>query len=207
MRIGPIKIKKSHWRPPPKWPEGRPWMLVIDAFNATLAMGILGLLAVLFREPLIFPSLGATAYLLFAHPQEHQAQVKKSFFGHAIGAFVGWGAFKFIVRGLSEQHTSSALEMLQPGGSMPVSTMWLYVAAAAISIGLTLAIMVVTGTEHSPACSTTLIFSLGLFQHLRQIGVLLAGVLLLLLCGQILNRLAGFTLVSETPGENNRVRP
>jgi CBS-domain-containing membrane protein len=190
------EIKKFHWQPPPKWPESKRWMLIIDAFNATLAMGILGLLAVLFRAPLIFPSLGATAYLLFAHPQEHQAQVKNSFFGHVIGAFVGWGMFKLIVMNLSGGHATSTLEMLRPEMAMPITTMWLYVAAAALSIGLTLAIMVKTGTEHSPACSTTLIFSLGLFQHLWQAVVLLTGVLLLLLCGRFLNRLAGFAPVS-----------
>jgi len=192
-----FKIENVHWRPPPKWPKGKRWMLGVDAANATLAMGILGVLAMLFRMPLIFPSLGATAYLLFAHPQEHQAQVRNSFFGHVIGALVGWGVFKVVVTNLSGGHVTSTLQMLQPDMAMPMATMLPYVVAAALSIGLTLAIMVGTGTEHSPACSTTLIFSLGLFQHLWQGAVLLTGVLLLLLCGRFLNRLAGFKPVSQ----------
>jgi CBS-domain-containing membrane protein len=197
-------IHKFHWVPPPKWPQNKRWMLFVDAFNATMAMGILGVLAFVFNEPMIFPSLGATAYLLFAHPHEHQAQFKNALAGHLIGAGVGWIAFKVIVVGFSREHTISTLEILKPQSDLSMEMMWFYVAAAAISIGLTLAIMVGTKTEHSPACSTTLIFSLGIFQHLWQVGVLMAGVLLLLLSGYILNWLAGFSPLSETPVGNTK---
>lgn len=196
------RIHKFHWVPPPKWPQNKRWMLLVDALNATMAMGILGVLAFVFNEPMIFPSLGATAYLLFAHPHEHQAQFKNALAGHLIGAGIGWIAFKVIVLGFSKEHTTSALEILQPQSDLSIEIMWVYVAAAAISIGLTLAMMVGTKTEHSPACSTTLIFSLGIFQHLWQVGVLLVGVVLLLLCGQILNWFAGFSPLSETPVTN-----
>ncbi len=65
--------------------------------------------------------------------------------------------------------------------------------------------MVFTGIGHSPASSTTLIFSLGLFQHIWEAGILMLGVLLLLVCAEILNRLAGYTPVVKSL--NNKVYP
>jgi len=183
--------------PPSKWPRHRRWMLAINAANATAAMGAVGLLAVLAREPMIFPSLGATAYLLFAHPHEHQSRFRNALLGHLAGAVIGWAALKFFVAGIGGVHVSAALEILQPGAPSSMARQWLYVAASATSIGLTLAFMVATGTEHSPACSTALLFSLGVFQHLWQIGVLLVGVALLLVCGGVLNRVAGFGGTAE----------
>ena len=187
-----MKLASRFLVPPPKSPRHRRWMIAIDAANATVAMAAVGLLAVLAREPMIFPSLGATAYLLFAHPHEHQARFRNALLGHLAGALIGLAALKLFVTGIGGVHVSAALEILQPGARWSMAHQWLYVAAAATSIGLTLAFMVATGTEHSPACSTTLLFSLGVFQHLWQIGVLVAGVALLLVCGRVLNHLAGF---------------
>jgi CBS domain-containing membrane protein len=167
-------------------------MLAVDATNATLAMGVLGLLAVLVREPMIFPSLGATAYLLFARPHEHQSSFRNAFLGHLVAALIGWLTLKTLVGGFDSQHVMAALEIFRPGSRPSMAHTWPYVAAAAISIGLTLAVLVATGIEHSPACSTTLLFSLGVFQHLWQIAALMAGVVLLLLCGGTLNRIAEF---------------
>jgi len=187
-----MQLRRRRWMPPPKWPVHRRWMLAVDAANATVAMGVIGLLAVLVREPMIFPSLGATAYLLFAHPHEHQSGFRNAFLGHLVGAVIGWAALKLLVAGVGGVHVSTAFEILRPGSRSSMADQWLYVAASAVSIGLTLAFMVATKTEHSPACSTTLLFSLGVFQHLWQVGVLLAGVALLLVCGGVLNRAVGY---------------
>lgn len=167
-------------------------MLFIDAMNASIAMGILGIVAVLFDTPLIFPSLGATAYLAFAHPHEHQGQMKNTFFSHLFGAVIGLSMFKIVIVGFSSQHALSVFEIILNENAFSTGVLWLYVLSSALSIGLTQLFMVFTGTEHSPACSTTLIFSLGLFQHIWEVGVLMLGVLLLLVCGAVLNKLAGF---------------
>lgn len=149
-------------------------------------MSFIGLLALLAREPMLFPSLGATAYLLFAHPEEHQAGFRNAFVSHLAGAVIGWGALKLFVAGFGN-HVPAALEVLQTGTWM--AHQWLYIAASAVSVGLTLAFMVATRTEHSPACSTTLLFSLGVFQHLWQIAVLMVGVVLLVACGSGFRRM------------------
>jgi CBS domain-containing membrane protein len=51
--------------------------------------------------------------------------------------------------------------------------------------------MVWLGVPHPPAGATTLIVSLGLLTTLPEIGVLMLGVILLLVQGFTINRLAG----------------
>ncbi len=205
MKLSKLKIQKVHWKPPPKWSKKNSPMHIIDALNVTVAMGIVGILAVLFNMPLIFPSLGATAYLLFAHTHEHQGQMKNAFFSHLFAAVIGLAMFKIVIVDFGNQHAISALEIILNEKSFSVSILWWYVVSSALSIGFTQLIMVFTGTEHSPAGSTTLIFSLGLFQHIWEVGVLMLGVLLLLICSEILNRLAGFMPVIKSL--NNKARP
>jgi CBS-domain-containing membrane protein len=168
-------------------------------------MSLVGLLALLAREPMLFPSLGATAYLLFAHPEEHQARFRNAFVSHLAGAFIGWGALELFVAGFGN-HVPAALDVLQAQTWM--AHQWLYIAASAVSVGLTLAFMVATRTEHSPACSTTLLFSLGVFQHLWQIAVLMVGVALLLACGTGFRRIlaARNAPPSEPPGSSLPIR-
>jgi CBS-domain-containing membrane protein len=164
-------------------------------------MSLIGLLALLAREPMLFPSLGATAYLLFAHPEEHQAGSRNALVSHLAGAVIGWGALELFVAGFGN-HVPTALEVLRAPTWM--AHQWLYIAASAASVGLTLAFMVATRTEHSPACSTTLLFSLGVFQHLWQIAVLMVGVVLLLACGGGFRRIlaARAAPASEPPGSS-----
>jgi len=205
MKLNQFKISKTHWRPPPKWSKKNSPMHIIDALNVTIAMGIVGILAVIFNMPLIFPSLGATAYLFFAHTHEHQGQMKNAFFSHLFGAIIGLSMFKIIIVDFGNQHAISALELILKEKSFSPDILWWYVVASALSIGLTQLIMVTTGTEHSPAGSTTLIFSLGLFQHLWELGVLMLGVLLLIVCAEVLNRLTGFLPLVKSL--NNKAEP
>jgi CBS domain-containing membrane protein len=68
---------------------------------------------------------------------------------------------------------------------------WGRVGAAALSLGLTSAAMVWLRVSHPPACSTTLIVSLGLLREFDQLAVLMVGVALLVGLGFSINRLAG----------------
>ena len=200
-------FKKMHWMPPQKWGHGQRWMLIIDALNALLSMVIVGGLAFLFREPMLFPSLGATAYLLFAHPHEHQGQFRNAFFSHLMGALIGWATFYVFVLQLGGGHQLNVFALLQPSASqLPASSLWIYIASPAVATGLTLAAMVATRTEHSPAASTALIFALGIFQHVWQIGFVMAGVVILLICGAVLNRFAGFEPESIKHNEEPKIK-
>jgi CBS-domain-containing membrane protein len=65
------------------------------------------------------------------------------------------------------------------------------VGAAALSLGLTSGLMVWLQRPHPPAGATTLIISLGLLREPWQLCVLMVAVVLMVVQGYVINRLAG----------------
>lgn len=61
--------------------------------NGFITIGVLALLALVSRNPFVFPSLGPTAYLLFFSPLTKASSPRNTIFGHAIGLLCGYGAF------------------------------------------------------------------------------------------------------------------
>ncbi|HEY7956007.1 MAG TPA: HPP family protein [Polyangia bacterium] len=146
--------------------------------NGALSMGLMALAAFLTRQPLIFPSLGPTAFLIFHVPRAPSACPRNALCGHAIA--VGAGYLALVVFGL--RHAEPALA----GG---VTLPW--VGAAALSLGLTAGLMVWLGVAHPPAGATTLIVALGILPKPLELLTLLASVTALVAQGLIINRLAG----------------
>ncbi len=58
--------------------------------NGFITIGLLALLALLSRNPFVFPSLGPTAYLLFFSPLAKSSSPRNTVFGHAIGIVCGY---------------------------------------------------------------------------------------------------------------------
>lgn len=146
--------------------------------NGVVSIGLIALAALVTGAPFIFPSLGPTAFLLFYTPMLSTACPRNTLAGHAIGAAAGYLAL--VVFGL--QHAGPAL-------ATGVSAS--RVGAAAISLGLTSGLMVWARVPHPPAGATTLIVSLGILREPWQLAVLMLAVLLLVLQGLAINRLAG----------------
>lgn len=146
--------------------------------NGGLTVGLLAGVAYLAGSPFLFPSLGATAFLLFSTPKARSASPRNTLLGHLIGAATGWASLALF--GLLDAPPS-----LLAGVDGP------RIGAAALSVGATGALTLLLDTPHPPAGATTLIVSLGLMPHLWQIPVLLASVLLLTAQGFVINRLAG----------------
>lgn len=134
--------------------------------------------AVLTRQPLIFPSLGPTAFLLFYKPSAKTASPRATIGGHFIGMAAGYLAL--VVFGLTSA---------RPALSTDVT--WPRVGAAAVSLGLTAAAMIWFGLEHPPAGATTLIVSLGILTRPVQLALLMLAVVLLVLQALLILRLAG----------------
>jgi len=128
----------------------------------------LGLLAWASGEPFIFPSLGPSAFVLAF--QRRIGDTRRTVVGaHAIGGAAGLLAYTALGHG-------AALTAAAP----PLSTVGLRLAASGVvSVVLTSWGMIATGTNHPPACATTLIVSLGLLPAPHQVGVILAAVLVL----------------------------
>jgi CBS domain-containing membrane protein len=81
--------------------------------------------------------------------------------------------------------------LLDAGPALVVGVTWARVGAAALSLALTSGAMVWLRVPHPPAGATTLIVSLGLLTTIPKLGVLMLGVILLLVQGFTINRLAG----------------
>lgn len=146
--------------------------------NGFLTIGVLALLALVSRNPFVFPSLGPTAYLLFFSPLAKTSSPRNTIFGHAIGLLCGYGAF--VVTGAGAV----------PFGAHP-GIFWPRVLAAALSLSATGAFMVLLEVSHPPAGATTLIVSLGIISKPRELAIIEVAVFLLVAQALVINRLAG----------------
>lgn len=146
--------------------------------NGVISIAIMAAAAVITRQPLIFPSLGPTAFLLFYTPTTPAASPRNTLLGHAIGA--GAGYLSLVLFGLTDDPPA-----------LSSSVTWGRVGATALSLGLTAGLMVWCRVPHPPAGATTLIVSLGILREPEQLAVLMLAVALLVVQGFVINRLAG----------------
>lgn len=155
--------------------------LVLGAFafiNGLISIGLMSAAALVTGAPLIFPSLGPTAFLLFYTPLQPAASPRNTLSGHLIGAVAGY--LSLVVFGLTQEAPALSAGITGPR-----------VAAAALSLGLTSGLMVWAKLPHPPAGATTLIISLGILREPWQLAVLMLAVALLAVQGLVINRLAG----------------
>jgi CBS-domain-containing membrane protein len=146
--------------------------------NGFVSVAILAGLALAFKTPFVFPSVGPTAFLLYFRPLEPTASPRNTLCGHAIGIGCGYASLWLV--GL-EHAPSAMVEELH----------WPRVLAAALSLATTGALMVLLDVVHAPAAATTLIVSLGIITTPAHLGIIELAVALLVLKALALNRLAG----------------
>src|SRR5262249_10382509 len=155
----------------------RIWALFMF-INGFISIGILCALAMVFQTPFIFPSLGATAFLVFFTPTTPAASPRNALCGHALCIACGYGALW--VTGL--QHAGPAI-MTELG--------WARILAVALSLAMTGALMIVLNFPHPPAAATTLIVSLGVVSKPSYLVILEIAVALLVGRAIVINRLTG----------------
>src|SRR5215212_11523556 len=143
-----------------------------------LTIALSGALAWGLDEPLVFPSLGATAFLFFETPMAEVASPRNTIVGHYTGALVAtlW-LFVFGLQG----HENVLVEGFTAQRA----------AAVALSVACTGGILRLLRAAHPPAGATTVIVSAGLLHTAHQLAVLAAGVAVLTLAAHTLNRLLG----------------
>jgi CBS domain-containing membrane protein len=146
--------------------------------NGFITIGVLALLALVSRNPFVFPSLGPTAYLLFFSPLGKTSSPRNTILGHAIGLICGYAAF-----------------VLTGAGALPFGVhpgiFWPRILAAALSFSATGAFMVLFDVSHPPAGATTLIVSLGIISRPLELVIIEVAVFLLVAQALVINRLAG----------------
>lgn len=143
-----------------------------------LALAVSGLAAYLTKQPLLFPSLGPTAFLFFESPMSRQSSPRNTLIGHLVAILAG--ALSLIIFGLLH-HPSVLVEGVTLAR----------IGAAALSLSLTGAVLLLLKSSHPPTGATTLIVSLGLLKTPHQMAILMVGVVLLTIVGWILNRVVG----------------
>lgn len=155
----------------------RMWALFMFV-NGFITIAILTGLAKLFQTPFIFPSLGATAFLVFFTPTTPAASPRNTVCGHAVGILCGYGALW--ATGL--QHSGPAL----------VSELsWTRIAAVSLALAATGALMILFNVPHPPAAATAMIVALGVVTRPAYLVVLEAAVALLVGQAIVINRLTG----------------
>lgn len=153
-------------------------LALFNFFNSGLSIGLIAVIALISKEAFIFPSLGATAFILFYLPMAEAASPRNVLSSHLLGALSGWSVLWLF--GLNDAPSALSAGMD-----------WPHAFAAALSMALIASLMALLRIAHPPAAATALIVSLGLMPHLNQIPILMTGVLVLLTQAFVLNRLAG----------------
>lgn len=143
------------------------------ALGAFGTMFVIGSAAMVTSQPFIFPSLGPTALMIFAHPLRRDAAPRHIMIGHALGA--GSGYLALAVTGLLGVPFTATISVHRA-------------LAAALALALTAALMTLAHAEHAPAGATTLIVSLGILPLLRDFVALMVAVTALTLLGLLVNR-------------------
>src|SRR3989440_12805107 len=67
-----------------------PVLALFSFINGCISIGLMSALAVITHSPLIFPSLGPTAFLFFYTPIQPSASPRNTIIGHAIGVLAGY---------------------------------------------------------------------------------------------------------------------
>ena len=153
---------------------------LVLALGAALSVAGLAALDSATKTPFLFPSLGATTFLLIAAPEREMSSTRNAFFGHLIGAASGWLALWLC----GVDGTRVAL------GSFDVA----HILSASLALGLTTFALLRLRISHPPAGATTLIFGIGLLPHAWQVPMVGGSALLLALEARLFHRLAGLSL-------------
>jgi uncharacterized membrane protein len=150
-------------------------VLFLGSLAVLAAAGLATLLA---HETLLFPSLGPTAMLFFARPLPPETSVGSTVVAHVVGILVGLGCLL-------------AFDLRDAGPSVASGITGSRIAAAALSVAVTAAVLRLIRAPHAPAGATTLIVSLGVLTSGEQLLMMAASVVLVAVLGWALNLLVG----------------
>lgn len=146
--------------------------------QAVLIIGAIGLVGHFAGLLLVTSTVGPTAYLMLAHPDNVTARVRNAVLGH--GAAIGFGLACAAAFGLWHRPPATRLD-----------TMWDQAAAPALATALTLAALTVLGSHHAPAAATAVLVGSGMTAPGRPLYGLVGGLVLVMILAPALARLPG----------------
>jgi hypothetical protein len=145
--------------------------LLIAPLGEALLLLIAALAGWLCRQPLIFASLGPTAYELIETPHRRSARPYCIFAGHLIA--IGSGYLALVATGAWYAPAVS-------GNGVPLDRVWAVVLAAALTVFLTLLLH----ASQPAALSTSLLIATGILQRPLDAALIFGAVLLMVLAGE-----------------------
>ena len=158
---------------------------VVVGLAAGASVALVGLVAAVSKLPWVFPSLGPTAFILFASPRSAAASTRNTFCGHVVGLLSG--ALALAMFGL----------LFQPVDLEDVTLP--RVGAVGVALGLTTTLVLLLGVPHPPAAATTLIVALGVLRSPRDFMVMTLAVVALIVLARIVNLARGYRLPLWSP--------
>ncbi|MFC4540696.1 HPP family protein [Halosolutus amylolyticus] len=126
--------------------------------------------------PMLFPSLGPSAFVLALFQDGDATSPRRVVGGHAIGVAAGLLAYHLLAGGVTMTATT-------PAGSIEGFRL---AASGVVATTLTAAGMLATDTRHPPACATTLIVSLGLLSTVVEGALIILAVVVLVVTHRLL---------------------
>ena len=159
-----------------KW--GNRGNAVYTFLGGLLTIAFSGVLAWALDEPLVFPSLGATAFLFFETPMAEVASPRNAIMGHLfaiVAAMAAIAAFGLL-----------GAPSVYEAGMEPAR-----IGAVAFAVGLTGGGLRLLRAAHPPAGATTIIVASGLLDQASQLVDVAVGVLIVTVAGFCLNRAMG----------------
>lgn len=125
----------------------------------------MALLAALTREPLVFPSLGPSAWLLFSSPGSPASAPRRVLLGHAFGL-------------LSGQLALALTGLDGAPGALTSGVDGARVAAVTLALAASALLAEIFDAVHPPAAATTLIVALGVLQGPADLAAMATAILL-----------------------------
>jgi len=150
--------------------------LLLPTFGEGLLVLVVAGIGLVTRTPLIFTSLGPTAYELVEKPKAPSARLYNIIVGHMTA--LGAGFFSLWI--LSAWHAP----IVATAGFVSSPRLW----AAVLSVALTTLLTLVLHASQPASLSTTLLVSLGTMQSSRDAVAIILGVLIIAAIGEPIRR-------------------
>lgn len=129
---------------------------IATSLHSGVLIAALGVFAWATGLPMLFPSLGPSAFVLASFPESEASSAKRVIGSHVLGVIAGFITYHLFANGIVITDPIA-----------PFSVVGLEIAASGIgAILLTVVSMLYFGVRHPPACATTLIVALGLLPTL-----------------------------------------
>lgn len=146
--------------------------------GSLIAVSISGLAAWALDEPLLFPSLGATAFLFFETPMAEVASPRNAMIGHVTAVLAALAAI-------------AAFGLLDAPSAYEAGVVPERIGAVAFAVAATGGVLRLLRAAHPPAGATTIIVSSGLLDDPSQMVAVVAGVAIMTVAGVLVNRALG----------------